>query len=153
MTACSIGEVTRRLGVSADTLRYYEKIGLQPRVARSGSGVRRYDRADLARLKFIQRARLMNFSLDEIKSLLQFRSDPSGSKAQVRELTRRKRDDIGARVDALQALRQELDLLLDSCTGAFAHRAAPTARWIVSSTQKSGQISTAWCVGRQPLDS
>jgi DNA-binding transcriptional MerR regulator len=118
MTACSIGEVTRRLGMSADTLRYYEKIGLLPRVARNGSGVRRYERADLARLKFIQRARLMNFSLDEIRNLLQFRSDPSGSKAQVRELTRRKLEDISARVDALQALRQELDLLLDSCTGS-----------------------------------
>lgn len=118
MTAYPIGEVTRRLGMSADTLRYYEKIGLLPRVARNGSGLRRYVRTDLARLKFIRRARLMNFSLDEIKSLLQFRSDPSGSKAQVRELTRRKLDDIGARVAALQALRQELDLLLDSCTGA-----------------------------------
>ncbi len=118
MTACSIGEVTRRLGMSADTLRYYEKIGLLPRVARNGSGVRRYERAYLARLKFIQRARLMNFSLDEIRDLLQFRSDPLGSKAQVRELTRRKLDDIGARVDALQALRQELDLLMDACTGS-----------------------------------
>ncbi len=118
MTAYRIGEVTRRLGMSADTLRYYEKIGLLPRVARNGSGLRRYARADLARLKFIQRARLMNFSLDEIRNLLQFRSDPSGSKAQVRELTRRKLDDIGARVDALQALRQELDLLMDSCTGS-----------------------------------
>jgi DNA-binding transcriptional MerR regulator len=116
MTAYRIGEVRRRLGMSADTLRYYEKIGLLPRVARNGSGVRRYERADLARLKFIQRARLMNFSLDEIRDLLQFRSDPSGSKAQVRELTRRKLDDIGARVDALQSLRRELDLLMDACT-------------------------------------
>jgi DNA-binding transcriptional MerR regulator len=118
MTAYRIGEVTRRLGMSADTLRYYEKIGLLPRVARNGSGVRGYERADLARLKFIQRARLMNFNLDEIRNLLQFRSDPSGSKAQVRELTRRKLDDIGARVDALQALRQELDLLMEACAGS-----------------------------------
>jgi DNA-binding transcriptional MerR regulator len=118
MTAYRIGEVTRRLGMSADTLRYYEKIGLLPRVARNGSGVRRYARADLTCLKFIQRARLMNFSLDEIRNLLQFRSDPSGSKAQVRELTRRKLDDIGARVDALQALRQELDLLMEACAGS-----------------------------------
>ncbi len=118
MTAYRIGEVTRRLGMSPDTLRYYEKIGLLPRVARNDSGVRRYDGADLARLKFIQRARLMNFSIDEIRDLLQFRSDPLGSKAQVRELTRRKLDDIGARVNALQALRQELDLLMDSCTGS-----------------------------------
>ena len=118
MTAYRIGEVTRRLGMSADTLRYYEKIGRLPRVTRNGSGVRGYERADLARLKFIQRARLMNFSLDEIRNLLQFRSDPSGSKVQVRELTRRKLDDIGARMDALQSLRQELDLLMDSCTGS-----------------------------------
>ena len=118
MTAYRIGEVTRRLGMSADTLRYYEKIGLLPRVARNGSGLRCYDRADLARLRFIQRARLMNFSLNEIRNLLQFRSDPLVSKAQVREFTRRKLDDIGARVHALQALRQELDLLMDSCTGS-----------------------------------
>ncbi len=118
MIAYPIGEVTRRLGMSADTLRFYEKIGMLPRVTRNGSGVRRYERADLARLKFIQRARLMNFSLDEIRNLLQFRSDPSGSKAQVRELTRRKLDDISARVDALQALHRELDLLMDSCTGS-----------------------------------
>jgi len=118
MTAYAIGEVTRHLGMSADTLRYYEKIGLLPRVARTGSGLRRYDRADLARLKFIQRARLMNFTLDEIRDLLQFRTDPAGSKAQVRELTRRKLDDIGAHLNALQALRQELDALMDSCTGS-----------------------------------
>ncbi len=117
MTAYRIGEVTRRLGMSADTLRYYEKIGLLPRIARNDSGLRGYDGADVARLKFIQRARLMNFSLDEIRDLLQFRADPAGSRAQVRELTRRKLDDIGARVDALQVLRQELDTLMDSCTG------------------------------------
>ena len=117
MTAYPIGEVTRHLGMSADTLRYYEKIGLLPRVARTGSGLRRYDRADLARLKFIQRARLMNFTLDEIRDLLQFRTDPVGSKAQVRELTRRKLDAIGAHLEALQALRRELDALMDSCTG------------------------------------
>jgi len=117
MTAYPIGEVTRHLGMSADTLRYYEKIGLLPRVARTGSGLRRYDGADLARLKFIQRARLMNFTLDEIRDLLQFRTDPAGSKAQVRELTRRKLDDIGAHLDALMALRQELDALMESCNG------------------------------------
>jgi len=118
MTAYRIGEVTKRLGVSADTLRYYERIGLLPPVARNNSGVRGYERADLARLKFILRARLMNFSLDEIGDLLRFRADPGGSKVQVREFMRRKIDDIGAHVDALQALRQELVALVDACSGS-----------------------------------
>lgn len=56
-----IGDVVRELGLSADTLRYYEKIGLLPRVARDPSGLRRYESRDLSRLRFIQRAQKMGF--------------------------------------------------------------------------------------------
>ncbi len=70
----SIGETAQRTGLSADTLRYYEKIGLMPRVARDEGGRRRYESRDLARLRFIQRAQRCNFSLDEIRQLLEFRS-------------------------------------------------------------------------------
>ncbi len=55
MTAYRIGEVTRRLGMSADTLRYYEKIGLLPRIARNDSGLRGYDGADVARRFAVRR--------------------------------------------------------------------------------------------------
>ncbi len=61
-----IGEVTRRLNISADTLRYYEKIHLLPPIARNASGLRSYCDKDLSRLKFIKRAQRMGFSLEEI---------------------------------------------------------------------------------------
>lgn len=71
-----IGEVSGLLELSADTLRYYEKIKLLPKVSRNASGVREYDDKDISRLKFIQRAQKMNFSLKEINGLLQMRENP-----------------------------------------------------------------------------
>ncbi|WP_254774072.1 MerR family transcriptional regulator [Marinobacter sp. AC-23] len=51
-----IGKVTEQLDISADTLRYYEKINLLPRVYRNTAGVRQYSDKDLSRLSFIKRA-------------------------------------------------------------------------------------------------
>ena len=64
-----IGEAARALDVSVDTLRYYEKRGLLPAVARNAARVRLYSDKDISRLKFIRRAQRMNFSLDEIEIL------------------------------------------------------------------------------------
>lgn len=115
-----IGEVTRLTGLSADTLRYYEKIGLLPPVARNASGVRIYDEADLSRLRFIQRAQKMNFRLEEIGMLLKMRADPQHARDEVRELTARKLAEVEHRLEALTLLRNELTLLLNLCRGSEA---------------------------------
>ena len=65
----TIGWVSSQLGMSIDTLRYYEKIGLLPPVRRTASGQRRYSSPDLSRLRFIRRAQGMGFSLEEIAQL------------------------------------------------------------------------------------
>jgi len=49
-----IAEVSERYGISADTLRYYERVGLIPPVHRNGGGVRDYDELDLRRVDFIR---------------------------------------------------------------------------------------------------
>ena len=76
----SIGEVSHRLAIPVDTLRYYEKIGLLPAIHRSPSGRRVYSSRDLSRLRFIRRAQAMSFSLAEIAQLLQMRQDPQHAK-------------------------------------------------------------------------
>ena len=113
-----IGEVSRRLGLSADTLRYYEKIGLLPPVDRRPSGVRVYSERDLSRLRFIQRAQAMNFSLAEIGELLKMREAPQQAREEVRQLTARKLSQVEARLAEIQTLRNELQLLLNLCRGA-----------------------------------
>jgi len=110
-----IGEASRMLGLSIDTLRYYEKIGLLQPVSRNGGGLRLYDRNDIARLEFIQRAKTMKFTLDEIATLLVLRDEPQSARDDVRELTRRKLVEVEARIEELAALRRELSLLIDQC--------------------------------------
>lgn len=113
-----IGNVTEKLGLSADTLRYYERIGLLPKVGRNGAGVRLYNDKDLSRLKFIQRAQKMDFTLAEIAALLKMRDAPQSARKAVRELTARKLADVETHLKELQTLRGELRLLLNLCNGS-----------------------------------
>src|SRR5690242_3035892 len=57
----SIGQASATLGLSQDTLRYYEKIGLVPKTAKNLSGRRTYSDKDLLRLRFVQRAQRVGF--------------------------------------------------------------------------------------------
>ncbi len=113
-----IGEVAKRLGMSVDTLRYYERIGLLPAVQRSASGLRYYGEHDLARLRFIRRAQAMDFKLAEIASLLELREAPQRSRPAVRALAEGKLAEIDARLAALAELRRELGELVSACARA-----------------------------------
>jgi len=111
-----IGEITKLLNLSADTLRYYEKIGLLPRISRNASGLRVYCEQDLSRLKFIRRAQRMRFSLAEIAQLLRLREDPQHAKPEVRKLAGEKLADIETDLNELSTLRNELLLLVNLCS-------------------------------------
>ncbi len=110
-----IGDVAELLGLTADTLRYYEKCGVLPKIARTASGIRQYEEADISRLRFIQRAQKMNFSLAEIRDLLSLREDPQHVRDDVRQLTEQKLQETQAHLAELSTLCNELQLLLDRC--------------------------------------
>ncbi len=112
-----IGAISKSLGLSVDTLRYYEKIGLLPRVGRNPSGLRIYNDKDVSRLKFIQRAQMMNFTLAEIRTLLKLRDNPVHAASDVRDLTQRKLAEIDTYANSLRTLRSELQLLINRCDG------------------------------------
>lgn len=112
-----ISEVTKQTNISADTLRYYEKIGVMPKISRSASGVRLFDKQDISRLKFIKRAQRMNFSLDEIKLLLSMREDPQHARNEIRQLTADKLKAVESQLTELKTLHNELQLLLNLCKG------------------------------------
>jgi len=115
MNGYRIGQVTEKVGISADTLRYYEKIKLLPVIGRTDSGIRVYEDKDISRLRFIQRAQKMRFRLKEIGALLSMREDPQHAREEVRLLTRKKLDEIEKHLGELQYLRNELQLLLNLC--------------------------------------
>ena len=118
MNSYRIGDVVKLLDISADTLRYYEKIDLLPAINRTDSGIRVYLDRDLSRLRFIRRAQKMQFSLKEIAELLNMREDPQHARDEVRILTRNKLTEVAEHLEDLQFLHNELQLLLNLCTAS-----------------------------------
>ena len=116
MKSYRIGKIAKQLRISIDTLRYYEKIDLLAPINRTNAGIRLYDESDITRIQFIQRAKMMNFTLDEIKALLKMRENRGQMREDIRELTQQKLDVIERQISALIVLRQELQLLIGSCS-------------------------------------
>ena len=70
-----IGELAKRAGISTDTIRYYERLGLLEAPRRTASGYRLDTDADLGRLQFIRRAKRLGFSLSDIRGLVEFAAE------------------------------------------------------------------------------
>lgn len=116
-----IREAAQTVGLSADTLRYYEKIDLVPRPARGVGGQRSYGEKDLARLRFVIRAQALGFSLGEIRQLLRFREKPARCSQSVRTLAQHKCAALSVQRQAIEQMQRELMLLLNLCSGTSNH--------------------------------
>lgn len=125
MSSYAIGELAELAGVSRDTLRYYEKLGLLQKVARDQGGRRLYAPRHLSTLRFIRRAQSMGFTLEEVRQLLQFRENPAGARREVRELTRDKLALVEKQLEELTVLRDEMVLLLNLCGCAEEDQPCP----------------------------
>ena len=66
-----IAEVSKEYGLSADTLRYYERIGLLPNVTRTASGIRDYSEQDCARVQFVKCMRAASVSIEALIEYMQ----------------------------------------------------------------------------------
>lgn len=106
------GELARLSGVSADTLRHYERIGVLPRPPRTQSGYRRYPASAVDRVRLIRRALAIGFSLEELRRILRSR-DAGGAPCQgVRALAASKLSQLEQRIAELESLRDQLRGLL-----------------------------------------
>ena len=115
MSTYRIGEISEITGLSTDTLRYYEKIHLLPKIQRNSAGLRLYNDKDVSRLRFIQRAQKMNFSLAEINDLLKMRENPQKARKSVKALTQQKLLEVESHLKELTTLRNEMTLLVNLC--------------------------------------
>ena len=113
----AIGQAARRAGISARMVRHYESLGLLAPVARTDSGYRQYAEADVHALRFIGRARVLGFSIEEIRALLQLWQDQARASSQVKRIAQAHIDDLGARIAAMQAMQRTLQTLVSCCQG------------------------------------
>ena len=103
-----VAELARAAGVPADTIRYYERVGLLPPPARTAAGYRDYDAGAIDRLHFIQGAQRLGLRLVDIGHLLSVRDTGSCPCEPAGELLRRRLADVDAEIARLTALRAEM---------------------------------------------
>jgi DNA-binding transcriptional MerR regulator len=109
-----IGELAVLCGVSTDTIRHYESIGVIAPAAREGNGYRRFPRSAADRIRVIRRAIAIGFSLDEIARIFRRRESGSAPCREVRALAGEKLDDLQRRIEELTSLRDELEAVIES---------------------------------------
>jgi MerR family transcriptional regulator, copper efflux regulator len=109
-----IGEVARRTGASRKALRLYEAAGILPAARRTPAGYRVYDGETLALLGFVRQAQRLGFTLDEIKRILTIKRAGRIPCSHVRDLVRRKADELDRRLDDLVQVRRGLRALLNA---------------------------------------
>jgi len=103
-----IGELARRAGTSARTLRFYEQAGLLPAPLRTPSGYRDYDDAAVDRLAFVRAAQAAGLTLAEIREVVAVREAQGPPCAHVVGLLDRHADELDARIAELEATRAEV---------------------------------------------
>ncbi|GAA0593842.1 Cu(I)-responsive transcriptional regulator [Caenispirillum bisanense] len=113
----NISQAAKKSGVPAKTIRYYESIDLIPEAGRTASGYRVYTDKDVERLRFIQHARGLGFSVKDVGDLLALWQDRSRASADVKALAARRVEEIDRKVAELQSMRDTLTHLMDRCHG------------------------------------
>ena len=113
----TIGEASKASGLSAKTIRDYEKARLLREVKRSAAGYRLYRDEDIATLQFIRRAREVNFSLQQIARLLRLRHDPRRESREVKALVSTHLQEIEGKLASLRQVRNTLQQWHDDCRG------------------------------------
>lgn len=115
--ALVIGEVAKRTGVPAKTIRYYEETGLIPAAGRAANGYRVYDARAVHLLRFVKRARDLGFSMQEVSSLLALWADEERSSADVKKLATQHLQAIERKIAELKSLQHTMQTLVKNCRG------------------------------------
>lgn len=113
MSQLTVSKLARRAGTSADTLRYYERIGLLPEPERSPSGYRLYGDAAAERVQFIKRAQRFGLRLEEIAELLQVRERGLCPCGHTRRLLERRMEEMDREMETLARLRADISQMVD----------------------------------------
>lgn len=120
-----IGQLAREAGVPIDTVRYYERNGLLPLPARRASGYRDYRPEDVARLRFVRRAKVLGFTLNEIRELLALSDHRDDDMATLKAAATAKLADIDHKLAELARIRAGLQTLVAACPGHGALNQCP----------------------------
>lgn len=117
MNYMNIGEAAAAANVTPKMIRHYESLGLIPEVDRTEAGYRLYALREVEMLRFIRQSRALDFSMQQIGSLLALWQDQQRESRAVKELARQQLIELDARQRELDEMRKTLSSLIEDCAG------------------------------------
>lgn len=113
-----ISDIEKHSGISAHTLRYYEKVGLFIASQRTKNNYRIYSKDDLATIKFIKRCKECGFSLAETSTLLAIKHNKNQHVCEeAKSITSKKIDELGLQISKLKRMQTTMRELEQLCCG------------------------------------
>ena len=134
METMTRSELAKECGVNIESLRYYEKRRLINPPKRSEVGYRLYSREDAARIRFIQNAKRLGFTLNEIMELLKLRVKKNESCESVLSKTQTKLDEVEQKIKGLKSMKKVLKQMIHQC-----QEATPTSDCPILCSFESGR--------------
>ena len=116
----TIAEVSKQFDISADTLRYYERIGLIPPVPRTAGGIRDYDEASCKWIELMKHLRAAGVQIEALVEYTALVQQGDETQAQRKNLLMEQRKQLEARIAEMQQSLERLDKRLewyDRCEG------------------------------------
>jgi MerR family transcriptional regulator, copper efflux regulator len=113
----NIGQAAAQSGLSAKMVRYYESLGLLPKVARTQAGYRQYGEREVHTLRFIKHARQLGFGMPEIGELLKLWQNRRRSSADVKRIALTHVADLDRRMHEMAEMKRTLERLAHCCHG------------------------------------
>ncbi|TLF49811.1 MerR family transcriptional regulator [Halomonas urmiana] len=107
-----VSEIARQAGVTAETVRHYTREGLLTPERHPENGYQLFDKRNLERLRFIQRARTLGFGVAEIRDILEHADHGDSPCPMVRDLLASRLPQIRARIAELEALAMRMEQAL-----------------------------------------
>lgn len=126
----TISRLAGAAGVNLETVRFYQRSGLIDEPAKPNSGYRTYDSGDVQRIRFIKRAQLLGFTLDEIASLLKL--EGSQTCASTRSIAARKLAMVEAKLTDLLAMKTALAAMVARCDTEDARADCPIIQALIN---------------------
>ena len=113
----NIGKAAKLSNLTTKAVRYYANIGLVKPQQNLTTGYRDYTDGEVAKLKFIGKARKFDFSIDECRELLSLYEDKNRTSKEVKKITLEKISQIDIKLKDLNGLKKELSFLAKNCHG------------------------------------
>ncbi|MCB5069731.1 MerR family transcriptional regulator [Streptococcus mutans] len=110
----NIKKVSEITNVSADTIRYYERIGLLPRITRTNSGVRDFTEREIGILEFVRCFRKAGMSVEALIEYISLLEEGEGTERERLRLLTEQRDEMDDRIYELNQARERLNYKIEN---------------------------------------